>query len=210
MFRKAGDATEDSGDVTPVEEDVIDDRPQMYDLKKTQSKSGAGFNQFDPVLTLTTFLSRRFGLVGGLAIFAGLAATEGSEIFKSFTSSGPIVASGETVILPSGVSYQDSLIGQNGELPENGFVIGFNAVVSVGDKILYDTRNDKPVAFKLGQRPFQNIVCQGLEDGIVGMRVGSKRLIRVPQSLAPPGVQLPAGVPLVYDVEVTEVLRGYF
>lgn len=56
--------------------------PARYDLRsdaKVQSKEGAGFNQFDPVLSATTFVSRRFGLAGGLALVALLAATEGNE-----------------------------------------------------------------------------------------------------------------------------------
>ena len=52
--------------------------PAKYDVSKLtggskQEGGGAGFNQFDPVLTVTGFISRRFGLVGGLAIVGGLA-----------------------------------------------------------------------------------------------------------------------------------------
>ena len=42
------------------------------------------------------------------------------------------------------------------------------------------------------------------------MRVGSKRKLFVPKELAPKGLALPEGVPLVYEIEVTEVLPGYF
>jgi hypothetical protein len=41
---------------------------------------GVRFNQFDPVLKVTGFLSRDFGKSGGLAIFAALAAVKGGEI----------------------------------------------------------------------------------------------------------------------------------
>ena len=64
--------------------------------------------------------------------------------------------------------------------------------------------------FKLGQRPFQNVLCEGVELGIKGMRAGGKRRLVVPQALAPPGVEVPPGAALVYDVEVKEVLPGYF
>ena len=66
------------------------------------------------------------------------------------------------------------------------------------------------MAFKLGQRPFQNVLCEGVEQGIKGMRTGGKRRLLVPKSLAPPGGDVPDGVALVYDVEVKEVLPGYF
>ena len=38
------------------------------------------------------------------------------------------------------------------------------------------------------------------------MKVGGKRVLQVPKNLAPPGVDLPEGVPLTYEVELTEVL----
>ena len=64
-------------------------------------------------------------------------------------------------------------------------------------------------AFKFGQRPFQNVVCEGLEEGVRGMKVGGKRRLVVNQELAPPGVKLPPGVPIIYTVELTEVLNSY-
>ena len=142
---------------------------------------------------------------------------------------------GETITTASGLQYVDILVGQSGEVPRPGTVVGFNAVVSISGKVLFDTANDKPVAFKvslaprtaggwtsgaphsapyacaqLGQRPFQNVVCEGVEEGLKGMRAGSKRKLLVPAKLAPQGVQLPDGVPLEYIIEVTEVLPGYF
>jgi len=171
---------------------------------------GAGFNQFDPVLTATSFLSRRFGIFGGLAIFGILAAVEGNEIYKGFQDATPTTGSGETVTTPSGLKITESLIGKGGSAPLPGYIIGINAVVSIGDKTIYDTTNEKPIAFKLGQRPFQNVICEGVEEGIKGMKVGGKRRLEVPKNLGPPGVDLPPGIPLIYEVELTEVLSSYF
>lgn len=146
---------------------------------------------------------------------------------------------GEIITTSSGLKYQDVFIGQTGDTPRPGTVVGFKAKVSIADKVLFDTANEKPVAFKVsdcaiapyvpshkalnrlltfgrvptlqvGQRPFQNILCDGVEEGLKGMRVGSKRKLFVPAELAPKGVQLPPGVPLIYEIEVTEVLPGYF
>ena len=52
--------------------------PAQYDVSKLaggnkQEGGGSGFNQFDPVMTATGFISRRFGLVGGLAVVGLLA-----------------------------------------------------------------------------------------------------------------------------------------
>lgn len=67
----------------------------------------------------------------------------------------------------------------------------------------------KNVAFKFGSRPFQNVVCQGLEDGLQGMRVGGQRKMTIPVSLGPPNIKLPPNIPLVYDVTLTEVFDNY-
>jgi hypothetical protein len=186
-------------------------RPARYDVTKlVDSSEGPGFNQFDPVLTATRGLSRRFGLAGGLAIFGILLVVEGDEIIKALGTQEPVAGSGDVVTLPSGLKYTESLIGRAGDavsLP--GSVIGLAIRVSIGDKIIFDS-DDKPVAFKLGQRPFQNVLCEGVEQGIKGMKTGGKRRLLVPKSLAPPGVDVPDGVSLVYDVEVKEVLPGYF
>jgi len=185
----------------------------MYNLKadrKEEAQKGAGFNQFDPVLSATTFVSRRFGLAGGLGLVALLAATEGNEIVKSITDTGPSAGSGELITTASGLQYIDILVAARGDTPLPGSVIGFNAKVSIGGNVLYDTAGGKPVAFKFGQRPFQNVVCEGVEEGIKGMKPGSKRKLLVPAALAPKGVDVPDGVKLEYEIELLEVLPGYF
>merc|ERR1711924_148194 len=122
-----------------------------------------------------------------------------------------VAGSMEEGTMPSGLKYTESLVGRAGDaisLP--GSVIGLAVRVSIGDKIIFDSTAGKGVAFKLGQRPFQNVLCEGVEQGIKGMRTGGKRRLLVPKNLAPPGVDVPDGVSLVYDVEVKEVLPGYF
>ena len=167
--------------------------------------------QFDPVLTATQFVSRRFGLAGGLAIVGLLAATEGREIVASLLAEDPKPGTGEIITTASGLSYEDILIGPSrGEEPGPGKIVGFNVKVLIGDKILFDSSNDKPVAFKFGQRPFQNVICEGLEEGLIGMHIGGRRRLVVPPELAPPGVKLPEGAALTYDLTLTEVLNNYF
>jgi hypothetical protein len=185
-----------------------------YDVSKLvggQDEDGSGFNQFDPVLSTTGFLSRRFGIFGGLAIFAGLALVEGNEILKGLADVTPLEGSGETTTTASGLKITEILIGKAGSAPIPGYIIGLRAVVKIGDQVIYETAaGEKPVAFKYGQRPFQNVICEGVEEGIKGMRAGGKRVLDVPANLAPPGVDLPPGVPLTYQIELTEVLSGYF
>jgi hypothetical protein len=185
-------------------------KPGMYDLKKLQPKDGGGFNKFDPVLTISSFVSRRFGIVGGLAVVGLLAATEGREILKSLTATGPVAGSGEVVELADGLTYVDEVVGTQGDAILPGVIVGFHAIVSVGDKQLFDTHGDKPIAYTYGKRPYPNLVCAGVEEGLRGMKTGGRRRLSIPQALAPAGVQLPPGVKLTYDIELTEVLVNYF
>ena len=214
------DQNEEPGSAPPTsppaekeEKDQKSTTSDRYDVSKLvggTTEDGAGFNQFDPVLSATGFLSRRFGIIGGLAIFAALAAVEGGEILKAFNDETALDGSGETITTPSGLKITEYKIGKGGSVPLPGYVIGLQAKVSIGDKVIFDTAGDKPVAFKYGQRPFQNVICEGVEEGIKGMKVGGKRVLDVPSNLAPPGVELPPGVPLTYEIELTEVLSGYF
>jgi hypothetical protein len=209
------DAVEAEKDASPPQPEPAK-RDAKFNLKgqvAQQSKTGAGFNQFDPVLTVTSFISRRFGLAGGLALVALLASTEGNEILKAVTDSGPKAGSGEVITTKSGLQYVDVLIESNGNTPQLGAVIGFDAKVSIGGNILFDSKagdNPKPIAFKYGQRPFQNVVCEGVEEGLKDMRPGGKRKLLVPGKLAPSGVNVPDGVKLEYEIELKEVLPGYF
>jgi hypothetical protein len=219
-------AAEDESSKSEVEVEVPDqkgatsnnnnNKSDRYDVSKLvgglNDEDGAGgFNQFDPVLTTTGFLSRRFGIFGGLAIFAGLALVEGREIWKGFDDIAPLPGSGETITTESGLKITEILIGKAGSAPLPGYIIGLKAVVKIGNQVIYETAaGEKPVAFKYGQRPFQNVICEGVEEGIKGMRVGGKRVLQVPPNLAPPGVDLPPGVPLTFEIELTEVLSGYF
>ena len=73
------EATTDEADAAE-EAPAAPSRPARYDVSKlVDSSEGPGFNQFDPVLTATRGLSRRFGLAGGLAIFGILLVVEGDE-----------------------------------------------------------------------------------------------------------------------------------
>lgn len=213
-----------------------------YDLRQVADKQGAGggagFNVglVDPIASATGFVSRRFGLAGGLAVVALLAATEGREIVNALLDTGPQEGDGKLVTTPSGLQYAELLLG-SGDTPKPGNVVGVDAKVSIGGKVLYDTSTDKKLAFKLGQRPFQSVVCDGVEEALRGMRPGGKRRLLVPRSLAPKGVDLPDGVrarlhatppsapprapltrlclrreqvPLEYELTLQEVLPGYF
>ena len=59
-------------------------RAGAYDVSKlTGDPTDIGKSTLDPVLSTSAFLSRRFGLAGGVALVALLAAVEGKEILAS-------------------------------------------------------------------------------------------------------------------------------
>lgn len=218
ILRMSEDDSSDNDEQQSVEQEPIQQQQQQsnrYDVSKLvndpDAEGGGGFNQFDPVLSATGFLSRRFGIVGGLTVFAGLFLVEGREILKGFQDAEAEQGSGETRTTPSGLKITELLVGKGGNSPLPGYVIGLKVVVSIGDKIIYQTKDgEKPVAFKYGQRPFQNVICEGVEEGIRGMKVGGKRVLQIPDGLGPPGVEIPPGQVLTYEAELTEVLQGYF
>ena len=110
--------------------------PARYDVKKLavsgkDEGAGAGFNQFDPVLFASGVLSRRFGILGGLAVVGGLAAVEGNEILQAFLEKPPVSGDGKFVTTSSGLQYADDLIAFGGPSPIPGNVIGFNARVKI-------------------------------------------------------------------------------
>jgi hypothetical protein len=217
-----GGPTKQEGEIKQEQEEDMDSgvetsapATKYFDLKsqaKKQSEEGVGFNQFDPVLSLSGFIGRRFGIVGGLSLVAILAATEGKEILAALLSNTK-EGSGEVITTPSGLQYVDKLIYQGeGDSPQAGRIIALDLKVTIGDVVLYDSKagkNPKAIAFRYGQRPFQNVLCEGVEEGIQGMLPGSSRTLLVPKNLAPPGVNVPEGAKLKYDIELKDVTIDY-
>ena len=73
---------------------------------KLRPKAGGKVNLFDPAATASRWVTRRFGIVGGLGFVALLASVEGFEIFKAATEKES-EGDGVTVTLPSGLTYRD-------------------------------------------------------------------------------------------------------
>ena len=61
------------------------------------------------------------------------------EILKGFQDAEPEQGSGETKTTPSGLKITELLIGKGGNSPLPGYVIGLKVVVSIGEKVIYQT-----------------------------------------------------------------------
>ena len=87
-------------------------------------------------------------------------------------------------VLPSGLEYKDLKIGSGMEAkPEDTATIHFIGWVDVkgqrGQEI-YNTRKERePVSFVIGT----DKVLQGWNEGVIGMRAGGTRLLRIPPEL---------------------------
>ncbi|KAK9831804.1 hypothetical protein WJX74_009971 [Apatococcus lobatus] len=135
---------------------------------------------------ISSALTRRFGLAGGLAYVGFLTFGVVSEQFKtrrevSEEASGTQdVQDAPEVTLPSGVRYKDLRIG-GGTPVQKGFLVVLDYQGTTGSEVFEDTqKRGKPIVFVSGSRPFTGGLCIGAEEGLAGMRGGGRRRVTVP------------------------------
>ena len=107
--------------------------------------------------------------------------------------------------LPSGLYYQDLEEG-NGLGARDGHVLNVYYTGSLTTGEVFDSNTEgEGYSFQLGRRQ----VILGWEQGIQGMRIGGKRLLVIPPSLAygqrgfPP--RIPPSATLVFEVELLNI-----
>jgi FKBP-type peptidyl-prolyl cis-trans isomerase FkpA len=134
----------------------------------------------------------------------------GGDIATFFTTgqigSANVVQSG-SVNNPQGgtLIIQDETVG-TGAVAENGDVLTVNYVGTLTDGTKFDSSIDRgtPFQFTLGAGQ----VIQGWEQGFVGMKVGGKRKLIIPPSLAYGANQvgpIPPNSTLIFEVELLKV-----
>jgi hypothetical protein len=115
----------------------------------------------DPI---STFLTRRFGLAGGLAWLGVLTFGVVSEQLKTRgevareLSGTQAVAGGVEVASPSGLRYTDTTRGGGETAPQRGYLLAADVRVTLGDApdgpVLFDTAaTGRPLAFFFGCAP---------------------------------------------------------
>jgi len=139
-----------------------------------------------------------------LAIFGlvlGLGACSSSGFNRPVEVPAPPV-----VTTPSGATYEDLRIGQGAEALD-GSRVQVHYVGWVAGGARFDSTYDRgtPVEFTLGAGE----VIRGWEEGMLTMRGGGKRRIRIPPELAYGeaglGDVIPPGATLVLEVELLEL-----
>nr|XP_018684427.1 PREDICTED: peptidyl-prolyl cis-trans isomerase FKBP16-3, chloroplastic isoform X1 [Musa acuminata subsp. malaccensis] len=114
------------------------------------------------------------------------------------------------VTTESGLQYKDIKIGE-GPSPPIGFQVAANYVAMVPSGQIFDSSLEKglPYIFRVGAGQ----VVKGLDEGILGMKVGGKRRLYIPGSLsfpkgltsAPGRPRVAPNSPVIFDVSLEYV-----
>ncbi|KAG9396905.1 FKBP-type peptidyl-prolyl cis-trans isomerase [Carpediemonas membranifera] len=106
---------------------------------------------------------------------------------------------------PNGLRYKDDVVGTGATVgPRSKVSIEYVGRLAKNNKEFDRSNKGSPMKFKLGRE----MVIDGIEQGIVGMRVGGKRTIIIPSPLgygkqgAPPVI--PPNANLVFEVKIVD------
>jgi len=141
-----------------------------------------------------------------LAVQIAAQTTPAKKAPAAPAASGPTKVTGEPTKTASGLEYWDIKVGA-GAVAQSGkhVKVDYTGWLTNGKKFDSSVGTGRPFDFVLGGRQ----VIKGWDEGIVGMKVGGKRQLRIPPDLAygaagyPPII--PANSTLVFDVELVDV-----
>lgn len=141
-------------------------------------------------------------LITGIAIAAALAVV---GLFFIYDPTGMLQGSASPA--SSGLVAQDEVVGTGAEAGI-GDVISVQYTGKLENGTVFETSVGKPpIEFPLGM----GYVIPGWDQGILGMKVGGKRLLIIPPELAY-GAQatgpIPANSTLIFEVELVKVTKA--
>jgi FKBP-type peptidyl-prolyl cis-trans isomerase len=143
-----------------------------------------------------------FATAAALTVLAQTPAKKPTHVTRP---SGPTKVTADGVKTDSGLQYWDIKVGTGDEAKTGSHVkVHYTGWLITGKK--FDSSvGSKPFDFTLGQSE----VIKGWDEGVVGMKVGGKRQLRIPPELAygedghPP--QIPPNSTLIFDVQLVAV-----
>jgi FKBP-type peptidyl-prolyl cis-trans isomerase len=137
----------------------------------------------------------------GLALFAVAQTAPAKK-----AAGGPTKVTGEPTKTPSGLEYWDIKVG-TGAVAQSGHnvKVDYTGWLTDGKKFDSSVGTGKPFPFMLGA----GRVIKGWDEGVVGMKVGGKRQLRIPPELAYGAKGYPGAIPpnatLIFDVQLLGV-----
>ena len=120
----------------------------------------------------------------------------------------PSVASDELMVMDNGEQYADLVLGDGAEALTNTTVTTEYVVwvaSSSSDDFVVSSEDSQPVTFVVGKG---DVVFPGWEQGVIGMKVGGKRLLIIPPDLAlgaQSSASIPANSTLKMEITLTDV-----
>ena len=137
-----------------------------------------------------------------LAAFAALGSAAGRDDANTYS---PTRVEGNPKTTPSGVQYWDIAVG-TGATAVAGKTVGVHYTGWLADGKKFDSSVDrgKPIMFPLGA----GRVIRGWDEGIVGMKVGGKRQLRIPPQLGygfRGSGTVPPNAILIFDIQLLAV-----
>ncbi len=125
--------------------------------------------------------------------------------FAQADTSAPTKVEGKSKSTPSGVEYWDIAVG-TGATAVAGRTVGvhYTGWLTNGKKFDSSVDRGKPIAFPLGA----GRVIKGWDEGILGMKVGGKRQLRIPPQLGYGSSgqgAIPPNSILIFDVQLLAV-----
>jgi FKBP-type peptidyl-prolyl cis-trans isomerase len=138
-----------------------------------------------------------------LLALASLVIAQTAPVHKA---SGPTKVTGDPTKTASGLEYWDLKVG-TGAVAQSGqhVKVEYTGWLTSGKKFDSSVGTGRPFDFTLGASE----VIKGWDEGVVGMKVGGKRQLRIPPDLAYgakgyPGV-IPPNSTLIFDVQLVDV-----
>ena len=136
----------------------------------------------------------------GLALFAVAQTAPAKK-----AAGGPTKVTGAPTKTPSGLEYWDIKVG-TGAVAQSGHdvKVDYTGWLTDGKKFDSSVGTGKPFDFMLGAGQ----VIKGWDEGVVGMKVGGKRQLRIPPELAYGAKGYPGAIPpnatLIFDVRLVD------